>query len=202
MSDFDWTDERVARLKQMVAEGHSAAAIAADLGGVTRSAVLAKMHRLRLRASKPCGAPVRERIEAWGRTLAREPTVAERTAFAASIGASEKTVMAVLCGLGLVLPRAVAIRSYRRATVEAPRDVPDAAEVEAAFARTARADRAPVTLLDLTSRMCRWPVDTAEGVRFCGAPAEGVYCAHHHAIAYVPAEQRARVDRQIVQGVA
>ena len=43
-----WTDERVELLKKLWAEGLSASQIAARLGGVTRNAVIGKVHRLGL----------------------------------------------------------------------------------------------------------------------------------------------------------
>ena len=43
-----WTDSRVATLRQMWGDGHSASQIAAALGGVTRNAVIGKVHRLGL----------------------------------------------------------------------------------------------------------------------------------------------------------
>ncbi|TBB57043.1 GcrA cell cycle regulator [Rhizobium ruizarguesonis] len=43
-----WTDERVARLKRLWAEGLSASQIAAHLGGVSRNAVVGKIHKLQL----------------------------------------------------------------------------------------------------------------------------------------------------------
>lgn len=48
MSDTGWTDVRVDTLKTLWREGLSAAQIAARLGGVTRNAVLGKIHRLGL----------------------------------------------------------------------------------------------------------------------------------------------------------
>ncbi len=48
---MSWTDERVETLKRMWAEGQSASQIAKELGGVTRNAVIGKVHRLGL--SKP-----------------------------------------------------------------------------------------------------------------------------------------------------
>jgi len=44
----DWTKERIARLKELRAQGMSSSAIARDLGGVTRSAVIGKARRLGL----------------------------------------------------------------------------------------------------------------------------------------------------------
>lgn len=52
-----------------------------------------------------------------------------------------------------------------------------------------------VTLLDLTSGMCRWPVGDprADDFHFCAAPvgrASGTYCALHARIAYLPKSDR------------
>src|SRR4029453_6321983 len=43
-----WTDERVELLKKLWADGLSASQIASRLGGVTRNAVIGKVHRLGL----------------------------------------------------------------------------------------------------------------------------------------------------------
>ena len=43
-----WTDERVELLKKLWSEGFSASQIAAEMGGVTRNAVIGKVHRLGL----------------------------------------------------------------------------------------------------------------------------------------------------------
>src|SRR6478752_4844581 len=48
MSEMSWTDERVETLKTMWSEGKSASQIAKELGGVTRNAVIGKVHRLGL----------------------------------------------------------------------------------------------------------------------------------------------------------
>ncbi len=45
---MSWTDERVELLKKLWAEGLSASQIAGQLGGVTRNAVIGKVHRLSL----------------------------------------------------------------------------------------------------------------------------------------------------------
>jgi len=60
---MSWTDERVETLKKLWAEGHSASRIAAELGGITRNAVIGKVHRLGLsgRAKSPSSAAPRPR---------------------------------------------------------------------------------------------------------------------------------------------
>ena len=45
---FDWTDERIEELKQLWGKGLSAAAIARAMGCRSRSAILGKVHRLKL----------------------------------------------------------------------------------------------------------------------------------------------------------
>jgi len=59
-SEF-WNKDRVARLMQMLAEDYSASQIAADLGAVSRCAVLGKINRLGLSSPlvrrKPRNAP-------------------------------------------------------------------------------------------------------------------------------------------------
>src|SRR4051794_33393523 len=60
---MSWTDDRVELLKKLWAEGHSASQIAAELGGITRNAVIGKVHRLGLsgRAKAPSSAAPRQR---------------------------------------------------------------------------------------------------------------------------------------------
>ena len=58
---MSWTDERVEKLKELWTEGMSASQIAKVLGGVTRNAVIGKVHRLGLS----------------NRTQGEEPKVAE-----------------------------------------------------------------------------------------------------------------------------
>ena len=43
---MSWTDERVELLKKLWSDGLSASQIAAELGGITRNAVIGKVHRL------------------------------------------------------------------------------------------------------------------------------------------------------------
>ena len=60
---MSWTDERVEQLKKLWTDGLSASQIAAELGGVTRNAVIGKVHRLGLsgRAKSPSSAAPRPR---------------------------------------------------------------------------------------------------------------------------------------------
>lgn len=60
---MSWTDERVELLKKLWADGLSASQIAAELGGITRNAVIGKVHRLGLsgRAKSPSSSGPRPR---------------------------------------------------------------------------------------------------------------------------------------------
>lgn len=48
----DWTDERIELLKKLWFDGLSASQVAAELGDVTRNAVIGKVHRLGLERTK------------------------------------------------------------------------------------------------------------------------------------------------------
>jgi len=57
---MSWTDERVELLKKLWSDGLSASQIAGELGGITRNAVIGKVHRLGLSGrakSTSAGAP-------------------------------------------------------------------------------------------------------------------------------------------------
>ena len=56
-----WTDERVEMLKKLWAEGLSASQVAKQLGGVTRNAVIGKVHRLGLSGRATPSRPARPR---------------------------------------------------------------------------------------------------------------------------------------------
>jgi GcrA cell cycle regulator len=60
---MSWTDERVETLKKLWSDGLSASQIAAALGGITRNAVIGKVHRLGLagRAKSPAAGEPRAR---------------------------------------------------------------------------------------------------------------------------------------------
>ena len=59
MTVLTWSDDRVEQLKKLWEAGLSASQIAAELGNVTRNAVIGKVHRLGLPAAPR--APPRQR---------------------------------------------------------------------------------------------------------------------------------------------
>jgi GcrA cell cycle regulator len=79
---MNWTEERVSALKKLWVEGLSASQIAKQLGGVTRNAVIGKVHRLGLAgratpsrpAKRPRPAQARPRLATSAPTVQRQRT--------------------------------------------------------------------------------------------------------------------------------
>lgn len=73
--EITWTDEKIERLRILWGEGRSAGYIANDLGGVTRNAVIGKVHRLGIepRAKPAPRKPRRVRRPRQKLTMMSEP---------------------------------------------------------------------------------------------------------------------------------
>jgi len=191
-----WTDERVEQLKTLWIGGASASQIAKELGGVTRNAVIGKVHRLGLSsrnqgkpdttektAAKP--APVEE-VAAAPEPVAEAPVrevkmpepEAEKTA---------KTEDKTAADADLPVP---ASASEGMVTIPSENQV-DISEID----REAR----KLGLMDLTERTCKWPIgDPSRGeFYFCGHPVVPgkPYCKGHTAAAYQPMSSRRDRDR-------
>src|SRR5512142_3358650 len=63
-ANMGWTDERVELLKKLWQDGLSASQIAKQLGGVTRNAVIGKVHRLGLSGRATPSKPARSVFKA------------------------------------------------------------------------------------------------------------------------------------------
>ncbi len=164
---MSWTDERVEYLKKLWIDGLSASQIAAELGqGITRNAVIGKVHRLGLSGREKTASAVHHAARPRGKSSARPVT--SRPSAALSRG---NTALAAA-------PRAYA--------------APAARPVEDVVVPICER----VTLLELKEAMCRWPLGdpTSTEFRFCGlkTPGSGAYCAYHARIAYQPPQDRRR----------
>ena len=89
-----WTDERVEVLKKLWADGLSASQIAVELGGITRNAVIGKVHRLGLSgraksASSTGPRPRKSRPSPHGFRAIRAPVRGNTALAIASIPAYE-----------------------------------------------------------------------------------------------------------------
>jgi GcrA cell cycle regulator len=86
-AEVTWNDERVELLKRLWSEGLSASQIAGELGGITRNAVIGKVHRLGLsgRAKAPSSSVPRPRKPRAASQMFRpaRPMVRGNTALAA-----------------------------------------------------------------------------------------------------------------------
>jgi len=169
-----WTEERVAELKKLWAEGHSASQIAKRLGSVTRNAVIGKVHRLGLSGRATPSRPVKRPPR-----LARpKPQQMPRQASSAP-----------------------AVRGNNALAVRAEAAAPTPhVEVETNIEPQRLPNGDMVTVLTVKDTMCKWPIgDPADNnFGFCGhASAEGSpYCAEHARVAFQPAKKRERRARE------
>lgn len=196
---MSWTDERVETLKRMWAEGQSASQIAKELGGVTRNAVIGKVHRLGLSNRAPGGrededdTPVAAKPEPKAdpvNTSSARPEPApprpapERPAAAAPSNVTPLPVRKPIVPAGQPLP------PQPSANEISPEALASVREVEK------RARR--LTLMELTERTCKWPIGdpATEDFWFCGLPSlpGKPYCEAHVGVAFQP--MSARRDRR------
>ncbi len=166
-----WTEERVEKLKELWAEGLSASEIARVLGGVTRNAVIGKVHRLRLAGRAPARrAKPSTGTNAKRRVSQKKPqgTATPVTNGATALKARQETVPV----------EAAKARPAPLSLVEPP--------VKGRI----------TNIMDLTHKTCRWPIGDPgdEDFAYCGDHAQpgSPYCAHHARIAYQPATDRKR----------
>ena len=203
---MSWTDERVETLKRMWSEGQSASQIAKELGGVTRNAVIGKVHRLGLSNRAGEGAATVEEPEVAApppRAEAPKPEAAARPAPAAPKPAPERPAPAPAAAA----PSAGATITplpIRKAIIPAGQPLPpqpSANEISPealASVREVEKRARKLTLMDLTERTCKWPIGdpATEDFWFCGLPsvAGKPYCEAHVGVAFQP--MSARRDRR------
>ncbi|HEY8163325.1 MAG TPA: GcrA family cell cycle regulator [Methylocystis sp.] len=174
---MSWTDERVELLRKLWSDGLSASQVAAELGpGITRNAVIGKIHRLGLAERAKTANATRPRA---AKAAAPRQVAAPSAAAAPRAG-------------GHVVHGNVALAFAPQAVVVA-RATPE--EVVVPISER-------VTLMELRESMCRWPMGdpTSPEFRFCGGKSPiggGPYCAHHAGIAYQPAQDRRRARDQV-----
>lgn len=197
---MSWTDERVELLKKMWGEGQSASQIAKELGGVTRNAVIGKVHRLGLsnRAgaagaakAEPKPAP---KTEAKPKPAAAKPAVAPSPAPAAAPAKPAKPEVVMETKSATPPP------SPRRQIIPAGQPLPpqpSANEISPeALAKVNAVEKKAkkLTLMELTERTCKWPVGdpATENFWFCGLPVQQgkPYCEAHVGVAFQPMSSR------------
>lgn len=167
---MSWNDERVDLLKKLWSEGLSAAQIAGRLGGVTRNAVIGKVHRLGLsgRATTSRMKSPRPRMRTAAQVNAKRPNGKSRFG---SIGNP-------------------ALRALYQPEAEAY--TPPAEELVIPL-------KERKSIQSLTECSCRWPIGDPQlaDFHFCGKDkVPGLpYCEFHARRAFQPPQPRRR-DRE------
>jgi GcrA cell cycle regulator len=191
---MSWTDERVETLKAMWSEGKSASQIAKELGGVTRNAVIGKVHRLGL--SNRVGGP--ERPEEDMTSPIAPPAPEPVSEPEAEVAEAEHPAAAPVRPAVKDTPPTV--RPPKPGNQPLPPQ-PSASEISAeALANLAEVAKKAkrLSLMQLTERTCKWPVGdpATDDFWFCGLPAVPgkPYCETHVAVAFQP--MSARRDRR------
>ena len=156
---MDWNDETIAELRRMWSEGMSASQVARQLGGgLTRNAVIGKVHRLGLSGRE---APSRPRSLGG-----RPPGSRTQNRAAAAAAPTAPAALAAAAPTAKLAPIIVAAPPVRPAEI--------------------CEDKASATILTLGEHACRWPIgDPDQGdFGFCGARrlGRGPYCEGHSGV--------------------
>ena len=175
-----WTDERVELLKKLWAEGLSARQIADQLGGVTRNAVIGKVHRLGLSGRATPSRPKVTRPRKKPTKIVSPPSIGG--------GPSPQSAIAEKAASPHQSP---GLENFPRALLTPIDELVIPIE-----------DR--VTIETLKESQCKWPIgDPAEeDFHFCGhnRHEDGVYCEFHKAKAYHTGRRGARkkTEKQLI----
>jgi len=190
---MSWTDERVELLKKMWGEGQSASQIAKELGGVTRNAVIGKVHRLGLSnratggtakpataAKEPAPKPAPKAAEPAPKP---EPVKAETPEPAPEPAARPTNVTPLRKP---IVPAGQPLPPQPSANEISPEALAKVREVEGHAKR--------ISLMELTERTCKWPIGdpATDDFYFCGLPVQQgkPYCEAHVGVAFQPMSSR------------
>lgn len=164
-----WTDERVELLKKLWSEGLSASQIAGRLGGVTRNAVIGKVHRLGL-----AGRATTSRMK----THRARPRAAAATGATAAAKRPQKQRFAAA---GNPVVRALYLPDAEPFVAAQELDIPL---------------KERKTIQTLAECNCRWPIGDPQQAdfHFCGKDKlPGLpYCEFHARRAFQPPQTRRR----------
>ncbi|SEW29824.1 GcrA cell cycle regulator [Aliiroseovarius sediminilitoris] len=185
---MSWTDERVEILKKMWGEGQSASVIAKELGGVTRNAVIGKVHRLGLsnRSGGGSKAPAKEKAApktaAKAKTPPKKATPKKEAEPASKPAADIKPIPA----RKQIIPAGQPLPPQPSANEISPEALASVREVEKGAKK--------LNLMELTERTCKWPIGdpATEDFWFCGLTVQQgkPYCEAHVGVAFQPMSSR------------
>ena len=186
---MSWTDERVELLKKMWGEGQSASQIAKELGGVTRNAVIGKVHRLGL-SNRAGGGSSASTAKADAKPkpapkAKAEPKPQPKTEPAVKPVPAPETKAAVPARKQII-PAGQPLPPQPSANEISPEALAKVNEIEKKAKK--------ISLMELTERTCKWPVGdpATDNFWFCGLPVQQgkPYCEAHVGVAFQPMSSR------------
>ncbi|MCC6479189.1 GcrA family cell cycle regulator [Sphingorhabdus sp.] len=188
---MSWTDERIDRLKSMWEKGLTASQIADELGGVSRNAVIGKAHRLGLKSrpspvkanegeAKPAPKPKAKPVEK-APARAAAPAPERTTAAPAPVAPRPQADMPKIVSIG---PGGF----MRQGPGDQQAPIPPAPPRRLVPAKPSPEIADKTSLLDLSDRVCRWPMGHPgePDFHFCGEAVNPgfPYCVEHCGRAY------------------
>jgi GcrA cell cycle regulator len=205
---MSWTEERIATLTKMWENGSTASQIADELGGVSRNAVIGKAHRLGLKSrpspvkandkkaatkakapeqKKAPSAPAKPKAKspaAKAESKPQAPVKPETPATAEQAPSGEP-------GQGQDAPRIVSVGPggfLRQGPGDQQAPIPPAPPRRLVPAKPSPEIADKTSLLDLSERVCRWPMGHPgePDFHFCGEKVNPgfPYCVEHCGRAY------------------
>ena len=198
---MSWTDERVETLKKMWNEGQSASQIAKELGGVTRNAVIGKVHRLGLSnrtgvAPQPAPPAPQTAPSAPAQPTAARPEPAPAPAPQAKpepkteAEDEDDAPIPMSAARRAIIPAGQPLPPQPSANEISPEALAKVSEIEKGAKK--------LTLMELTEKTCKWPVGdpATDNFWFCGLPTQSgkPYCEAHVGVALQP--MSSRLDRR------
>ena len=210
---MSWTDERIEKLTKMWEGGATASQIAEDLGGVSRNAVIGKAHRLGLKArpspvkpndkpevaaAAPAAKPAKPAVEApiapEVATRSAAPPPAPRAAPVAPAAADdpdEDEEARAAAPKPAPATRVVSVGPggfLRQGPGDQQAPIPPAPPRRLVPAKPTAEIAAKTSVLDLSERICRWPMGHPgePDFHFCGEKVNPgfPYCVEHCGRAY------------------
>ena len=205
-----WTDERIATLKKLWEGGSTASQIAEELGGVSRNAVIGKAHRLGLKsrpspvkakdkkaaAKKPAAKTTVKKAAAKPAKPAAKPAATKSAAAPAKPAASAQASSSAVPSQPVPnptpdLPKIVSIGPggfQRQGPGDQQAPIPPAPPRRLVPAKPSPDIADKTSLLDLTEKVCRWPMGHPgePDFHFCGEAVNPgfPYCVEHCGRAY------------------
>ncbi|MEO0542970.1 MAG: GcrA family cell cycle regulator [Pseudomonadota bacterium] len=186
---MSWTDERVETLKKLWADGLSASQIAAKLGGVSRNAVIGKVHRLKL-------APRAKSTKQAAPKVKRVPSSAGRAGGSSFRGGSggrmHTNAYSTARTSGGAAAQSVGATALKPGTEIVAFAEADQRPIEDIVVPISK----KLSLTELSENTCKWPHgDPLSGeFHFCGHKTDGKspYCKYHSKLAFQQPQDRRR----------